>query len=153
MTMKEHLIRFFSFNNWANTAMANFLVANDIQDEEVLRLASHIAQAQRNWYFRVVGQQNDVPIWTPLAPSSIATQLAENGALWLSYLENLQESDFQTRLAYKSMAGHPFLDNLADVLTHLVNHSTYHRGQVIYLIRQLGLTPPGTDFIVFARLG
>ncbi|SEI53801.1 Uncharacterized damage-inducible protein DinB (forms a four-helix bundle) [Dyadobacter sp. SG02] len=149
--MKEYLIRFFTFNNWANKAVADFISTHEIKDEQVLLLASHLAHAQRNWYFRVIGQQNDVPIWTPLPPSSIASQLAENGELWLSHLNMMQEPDFHTKLAYKNMAGDPYLDNLGDVLTHLVNHSTYHRGQIIYLLRGLGVTPPGTDFILFAR--
>lgn len=149
--MKEYFIRFFTFNNWANKAVTEFISTNDIRDEQVLLFASHLAHAQRNWYFRVTGQQNDVPLWTPLPPSSIASQLAENGVLWLSHLSELQDLDFQSKLAYKNMAGDPYLDNLADILTHLVNHSTYHRGQIIYLIRALGITPPGTDFILFAR--
>ena len=49
------------------------------------------------------------------------------------------------------MAGDPFLDNLTDILTHLVNHSTYHRGQITQLLRRPGMTPPGTDYILFAR--
>ena len=38
---------------------------------------------------------------------------------------------------------------LADTLQHLLSHSTYHRGQVATLLRQLGQTPPTTDFLVF----
>ncbi len=149
--MKEYFIRFFNFTNWANKAVADYISTNEIIDEQVLLLASHLAHAQRNWYFRVIGQQNDVPLWAPLPPSSLGSKFAENGALWLSHLNDLRDTDFHAKLAYKSMAGDPYLDNLADVLTHLVNHSTYHRGQIIYLIRGLGMTPPGTDFILFAR--
>ncbi|HWV28935.1 MAG TPA: DinB family protein [Dyadobacter sp.] len=149
--MKAFFIRFFTFNNWANKVIADFISAHDIQNEQVLRIASHLAHAQRNWYFRVIGQQNDVALWTPLQPPAIAAQLAENGTLWLSHLSGSQDDDFHTKLAYKNMAGDPYLDNLADVLTHIVNHSTYHRGQIINLIRELGMTPPGTDFILFAR--
>ena len=149
--MKAFFSRFFTFNNWANKVIADFISAHDIQNEQVLRIASHLAHAQRNWYFRVIGQQNDVALWTPLQPPAIAAQLAENGTLWLSHLSGPQDDDFHTKLAYKNMAGDPYLDNLADVLTHIVNHSTYHRGQIVHLIRGLGMTPPGTDFILFAR--
>jgi len=149
--MKEYLARFFAFNNWANKTLTDYILANEITNEQILAIASHLAHAQRNWYFRVIGQQNDVPLWTPLPPASIALQLSENGNLWLSHLNDLQDADLHTKLAYKNMAGDPYLDNLADILTHLVNHSTYHRGQIVHLIRALGMTPPGTDFILFAR--
>lgn len=149
--MKAHFIRLFSFNAWANKAVADFILAEGMRDEAVLLLASHIAHAQRNWYLRVTGQQNDVPVWTPLEPASVLLQLAQNDELWLEYLNGLQDHDLYAKLAYKNMAGEPYLDNLADILTHLVNHSTYHRGQIVYLSRGLGFTPPGTDFIRFAR--
>lgn len=149
--MKAHFIRFFAFNNWANQVVTDFISTNDIRDERVLLLASHLAHAQRNWYLRVIGQQSDVPLWTLEQPASIALQLAENGERWLTHLNKLRDIDFHAKLAYKNMAGEPYLDNLADILTHLVNHSTYHRGQIMQLIRGLGLTPPGTDFILFAR--
>ena len=148
--MIEHLIRFFAFNNWANMTIGDFISKNEIKDEQVLLITSHLAHAQRNWYFKVVGRQNDVQVWMPLPPSEIGSQLAENGDLWLSHLNTMREADFHTKLAYKIMAGEPCLNNLADVLTHLVNHSTNHRGQIVYLLRGLGLTPPGTDFILFA---
>lgn len=149
--MKRHFLRLFTFNNWANEAIANCLLTNNLTDEQTLLLASHLAHAERNWYFRAVGQQNDVPIWTPGAPDAIASELADVAGRWITHVETLQDADFESILAYTNMAGDPFSDRLADVLTHVVNHSTYHRGQVAQRIRALGIAPPGTDFIVFAR--
>ena len=40
---------------------------------------------------------------------------------------------------------------LAHMMLHLANHSSFHRGQVVALLRQLGQTPPSTDFIVFLQ--
>lgn len=149
--MKRHFLRLFTFNNWANQAIANCLLTNDITDEQTLLLASHLAHAERNWYFRAISQQNDVPIWTPAAPDAIASELADIAGRWIAHLQTLHDADFDSTLAYTNMAGDPFSDRLADVLTHVVNHSTYHRGQVAQRIRALGIAPPATDFIVFAR--
>jgi uncharacterized damage-inducible protein DinB len=59
--------------------------------------------------------------------------------------------DLETAIDYRDMAGNPFMQKLADILQHIVNHSTYHRGQLTTMIRQVGVTPPRTDFLVFAR--
>jgi uncharacterized damage-inducible protein DinB len=42
---------------------------------------------------------------------------------------------------------------IVDILLHIVNHSTYHRGQVTTLLRQVGAVPPETDFVVFRERG
>jgi len=41
--------------------------------------------------------------------------------------------------------------SLASLMQHMVNHSTYHRGQIALMFRQLGAVPPATDFVVFLR--
>ena len=47
--------------------------------------------------------------------------------------------------------GEPYTHTYGDSLYHVAFHSGLHRGQVTSLIRQAGLVPPGTDFIMFAR--
>ncbi len=46
-------------------------------------------------------------------------------------------------------AGEPKSYVLGDALLHCANHASYHRGQVVSLLRQLGATPPATDYIFF----
>jgi uncharacterized damage-inducible protein DinB len=150
--MKTFFLRFFAFNNWANDLIIRFLIKKQIQDEEIIRLMSHVAHAERNWYYRASRQQNDVPVWNNVSLDAIARSLHENGKLWIEFVESQSEESLLEKLPYKNMGGKPNLNTLSDVLTHLVNHSTYHRGQVIYLIRALGIAPPGTDFIQYARL-
>jgi uncharacterized damage-inducible protein DinB len=53
---------------------------------------------------------------------------------------------------YTSMAGHPMQSVLWHMLQHVVNHATYHRGQVTTLLRQLGAAPPTSmDLIAYYR--
>jgi uncharacterized damage-inducible protein DinB len=54
---------------------------------------------------------------------------------------------------YKLMSGASGSSRFAEMLTHVVNHGSYHRGQVTTLLRQLGAAPPkSTDMITFYRL-
>ena len=54
-------------------------------------------------------------------------------------------------VAYSTMEGTPWRQPIWQVLLHVVNHGTHHRGQVSGFLRTLGHTPPVTDLICFYR--
>ena len=61
------------------------------------------------------------------------------------------DDDILKVISYKDMKGNAYSQPLYQMMQHLVNHSTYHRGQIITLLRQLGAKPVGTDLITFYR--
>ena len=64
----------------------------------------------------------------------------------------LDDRALERVIEYKSTAGVPGASVLWHMLQHVVNHSTYHRGQVTTMLRQLGATPPtAMDLIAFYR--
>lgn len=65
------------------------------------------------------------------------------------FLETLTSEHLNTRLAYENLQGERWEYSLAQMMQHVVNHSCYHRGQVVTLLRQLEQKPPATDFLVF----
>ena len=68
------------------------------------------------------------------------------------YVNGLSESDVEHPFEYRNFKGDLFRDSPGPVLQHLVNHGTYHRGQVTTMLRQLGVKPMGTDLIAFHRI-
>lgn len=66
-----------------------------------------------------------------------------------AFLDGLTDDRLPVRLAYENLQGERWEYPLLHMLQHVVNHSSYHRGQVVTLLRQLGHTPPPTDFLVF----
>jgi len=64
-------------------------------------------------------------------------------------LRGLTESRLVARLSYENLQGQRWEYPLEQMMQHVVNHSSYHRGQVVTLLRQLGQVPPSTDFLVF----
>jgi uncharacterized damage-inducible protein DinB len=54
-------------------------------------------------------------------------------------------------VSYRDIRGQPFTNTMAQMLRHVVNHSTYHRGQVITMLRQLGADAVGTGLITYYR--
>ena len=69
----------------------------------------------------------------------------------LDYVASLTPEDIQRVVQHKTTQGVPQLAPLWQMLQHLVNHGTYHRGQVTTLLRQLGAKPLSTDLIYFYR--
>ena len=68
-----------------------------------------------------------------------------------SYITSLAEADLEHEMELTTTAGVTYRHRYADMFRHLANHSTYHRGQVAAMLRQLGEKPPSTDLIRFYR--
>ena len=66
-----------------------------------------------------------------------------------TFVEQVTESALERRISYENPAGTRWTYPLGQMLQHVVNHSTYHRGQVATMLRQLGAAPTPTDFLVY----
>ena len=67
----------------------------------------------------------------------------------VDFIGRLTDERLVARISYENLQGERWEYSLANMMQHLVNHSSYHRGQVITLLRQIGQSPPATDFLVF----
>lgn len=116
-------------------------------------LFAHLVAARRLWLTRLgvapAASGGLEPKGTPLA--ELPTRLAEMESLWERYLAGLDDDAVARRLEYQSLDAGRFENTLGEVLTQLHGHSLYHRGQIALRLRALGVTPPTTDFIFWAR--
>ena len=111
----------------------------------------HMAGAEWVWLERWKGTSHP-RIWTAddfagLEALRSRWRQVESGRREL--LENLTEEKLRQDLSYTNLKGEPFTLPLVDQMQHVVNHSTLHRGQVVGMIRQLGLQPPAVDLIYY----
>jgi uncharacterized damage-inducible protein DinB len=67
------------------------------------------------------------------------------------YISDLDESQLAAELPFTLLSGDPNSMRLVDQMQHVVNHATLHRGQVVGMIRQLGIVPPSTDLLFYLR--
>ena len=82
---------------------------------------------------------------------SVRGRWAEIESNLLDYVAALRADDLQRVVHHRTMAGVPQAAPLWQMLQHLANHGTYHRGQITTLLRQLGANATGTDLITFYR--
>jgi len=66
-------------------------------------------------------------------------------------ISQLEEPALAADLPFKLLSGDATALRLVDQMQHVVNHATLHRGQVVGMIRQLGITPPATDLLFYLR--
>jgi uncharacterized damage-inducible protein DinB len=150
----------FAYNEWANARLLG--VVSDLSDEQFTReLASsfpsirdtfsHIVAVEWVWLRRWKGESpSAVPDWaTTPSPQILRKKLSEVEIERSTFLESLGEHDLQQTITYRNLKGEEWRYLLADLLLHLVNHSTYHRGQIATMLRQVGATPLPTDLLIF----
>jgi uncharacterized damage-inducible protein DinB len=61
------------------------------------------------------------------------------------------DNDLERRVTYKDIRGNSYTQLLSHMMLHMINHSTYHRGQIVTMLRQLNITPVSTDLIGYYR--
>ena len=162
MTNKDALGRLLEYTEWANrrvVRMAATLTVDDFRRDlgsshgGVRGTLAHMLGAEWIWLER----------WKGVSPTHGVDEgeFADIIALrtrWKaieqhrrSWFENLDEGAVSKVIKYQNLKGKPFKAPLWQLLQHVCNHSTYHRGQVVTLLRQLGAKVVGTDLVVFDR--
>jgi uncharacterized damage-inducible protein DinB len=152
----------FAYNRWANLRFLDALSV--LTDEElgrnmgssfpsVAETLVHLLGAEWIWLERWSGRS---PSGFPDAYTlnSVAAVRIRWDTLWReqrAFLDGLGDDDLARPVAYTNLAGADYTQPLGDLLRHVVNHATYHRGQLTTLLRQLGHGAPGTDLVTFYR--
>jgi len=113
---------------------------------------AHIQAARRIWLSRLdktVSSPSDglFPAWSL---EKVAAEMQEMDTAWVTHAKGLTEPALDRVLTYKTTEGLDRALSVRDILTHVVNHSTYHRGQIARLIAECAVKPAVTDYIQFA---
>ena len=140
---------------WADaTALAAIATLPDSSPEhsQAERLYAHLAAAAHIWYARLEGRPPSHPVWPDL-PIDEARTLAGESLNGLRDWAAKGPEALATVIEYRTSTGQPFRNTVADVITQVVLHGSYHRGQLALLVRQGGGTPVNTDYILYARNG
>lgn len=147
--MKEHYTKLFEYNLWANNEFSEVLRANQFQNSKILKLISHMANAQSIWLSRIKKETSSIGVWDEHTLKEALELLANSSQDWLDFIYS-GDMDQET-ISYKNSKGNEFESRLGDILTHVVNHGTHHRGQIAHMLREEDIDPPASDFIFYVR--
>ncbi|MBL8220527.1 MAG: DinB family protein [Bryobacterales bacterium] len=118
-------------------------------DKSVLGTLVHTFAADRIWLARVTGAT--LSKFIDESDYHLSVLQTEWPALQQGWMEYLDTADLGAVLSYSDLKGNPHQSPLWQILLHVVNHGTHHRGMVTAMIRAMGHIPPPLDEIAYFR--
>jgi uncharacterized damage-inducible protein DinB len=153
VTLIESLRRQFVYDAWANSEVLTAMRMSARVSERSLQLMAHIFAAERLWLERMKQQPQSTAVW-PKADLDLCTARAhELPELWREYFDSISDGDLSKPVSYKNSKDEAWRSTIGDILTHVILHSAYHRGQIASHMREQGQAPAYTDFIHGVRQG
>ncbi|MBK9636245.1 MAG: damage-inducible protein DinB [Bacteroidetes bacterium] len=120
----------------------------DKTSEKSVKLFNHVLNAHQIWNNRIDPKQIPFGVWELHDTQDLKTIGKTN---YEQTLQILDKFDFNETINYSNSKGQTFSNSIKDILFHVINHSTYHRGQVATEFKQYGLEPLVTDYIFYKR--
>ena len=153
----KDFLRMFAYDDWANReCLAAMRAANSVPADALGRMA-HILSAQKLWLERILKQPQSMPVWPSSTLHECAALADEMSSAWRNYLERVANQfapgSLDDKVEYRNSKGELWSSRVEDILTHVLLHSTYHRGQIALQMRASGMEPAYTDFIHAVRQG
>ena len=153
MSLADYMRQQFAYDAWANQEVLASIRASGGENARPLQLMSHILAAERVWLERLKQVPQSVTVWPEPDLAQCEAEAAELKKLWFDYLDLITAGDISQAISYKNSKGEAWTSAIGDVLSHVVMHSAYHRGQIASHVRASGQTPVNTDFIHAVRKG
>lgn len=161
--MKELLEQFSRYHIWANN-----LISSTILQLPAEKHIQEVPSSFNSFYKTVLHQWDAESIWWQriklaeqiIVPSDIFNgtlieavgELHKQSVQWNGWLKSAREDQLRHEFIYRNSKKEQFRQPVYQVLHHIFNHGTYHRGQLVNMLRQLSFEKiPQTDFIVWCR--
>lgn len=147
------------YSGWASRKVLDAALALSPEDrakamgvshESVSKTLSHIYFADAIWYARIADPSYPVPAHDALPGLDfVVEEWPQLQAKWEAWADAASDEDLAKQVPFKSR----FVGNAGlpawQIVTHVVNHATLHRGQIVAMLRQLGVQPPSTDIVFY----
>ena len=162
--MKQIVTQYAAYNLWANTIFIDYIKKLSNEQQHAFAASSfpslyktivHMWETERNWLKRLKFEEN-IPAGggsVTLLFNEVATSLLQESNMIKEWIENVTAEKIEHVIAYQNSRREQFKQPVFQILLHLFNHETYHRGQMVSMFHQLQLNNiPNTDFISWSRL-
>ncbi|MGG1314161.1 DinB family protein [Cohnella laeviribosi] len=158
--MNEKILHMYDYHIWANERTMNhlkslpdeiFFKEVDLGFKSIAEVIGHIVAVDEVWFARIKEQ----------SPSSIVTKQFSNIEEASNCMNKLQSQireylslikDVEKRVTYRNQMGQEFQNSVSEIIQHVVNHGTYHRGNITTILRYLGYKGIQTDYIAYLRM-
>lgn len=146
--MKAFFNELLEYTFHFNDKVIDSLIASTEIPEKSLRLLNHTINAQQIWNARIEKKPLALGVWE-MRETALLKGL--NSSNYENSMRIVAEYDFNKKIRYTNSKGQVFENTVRDMLFHIVNHSTYHRGQIATDCKLHGMEPLATDYIFYKR--
>ena len=147
--MKAFFKELFEYSHHFNQKLGDVFAESPGKTSEKARnLYCHILNAHQIWNNRIDPVQKTFSVWQthPMQDCKNIDKINYEHSLRI-----VDKFDLDELLNYTNTKGYTFRNSIRDTLFHVINHSTYHRGQIATEFRQSGIEPLVTDYILYKR--
>ena len=161
--MKELLKQLAAYNAWASRKITELILTlpEEEQKQEVpssfkslFNTVLHMWDAESIWWQRMKLQERILVPGQNFSGNmkDIVTGLLQQSSQWEQWISNASELSLDHVFQYQNSKKEQFKQPVYQMLLHVFNHGTYHRGQLVNILRQLGKEKiPQTDFFIWCR--
>lgn len=147
--MKNLFKGLFEYNFHFNQKLSNWIINNpDYRSDKSGKLLNHILNAHHIWNSRILENQIEYEVWSP-QPDNLRNEINDRNLAETFFI--LNTVDLGKKITYRNSKGQYYENRIEDILFHIINHSTYHRGQIALDFRQNGVEPINSDYIYYKR--
>jgi uncharacterized damage-inducible protein DinB len=159
----DRIKELYRYNSWANERM--FEATSRLTTEQYKQDMHSSFPSVRNTFVHIISVEwlylqrvkgtSPKGLWSASDYPTVASlkeRWIELKREQMAFIDALTEEQCNKQITYTNIAGKSYTYPLRHILSHVVNHSTYHRGQLTTMIRQLGSTPESTDLLLFYDL-
>jgi len=147
--MKVFFNELFDYNFYCNKKIIDECIALEKIPEKSQQLFSHILNAHHIWNARILEKPSEYGVWENHPIKDWGDIHYENQRS--SFEITTHADEFDKRIDYENSEGRLFTNTLQDMLFHIINHSTNHRGQIATDFRNNGIDPIVLDYIFYKR--
>ncbi len=148
--MVSFFIQLFDYNDQCNSRQIQLMKEHQTQlPERFTSIFSHILNAHQNWNNYILGGQEYTAPWQEHSLDELIDRAIRNHQ---QSLVIIREKELDEQVSY-TIRGVTYQTTIAEILFNVINHSSYHRGQLAMMLRAAGLDPLATDYIVYKMKG
>jgi uncharacterized damage-inducible protein DinB len=163
MLVKTLLLQYARYNQWAHKRLLDLINTLTPDQQHALLPSSfnslyktvlHVWGAEFLWLARLRQETAERPgDLFEGSMENLSKALEATDQQWVDWFSGIEDTQLTEKLHYTNIAGQAFIESYDLLLTHIFNHSTYHNGQLVTMLRALDIDKiPSTDFVAWTRL-
>lgn len=146
----EHLRELYVYNDWANRRIIRAL--KDAKSEKCRRILAHLLITEQEYFERLYGKDSfGFDFWQDLNLEECGDLARATAERFETLLRKFDDEGLDMKTSYRTSEGVWYENTFRELLTHVLFHSSIHRGNIMVQMREENFAPPKIDYIIYLR--